>query len=219
MGRVRTWVVLTALLIPFLVVSGLFVITPGPDVALVTRNAIQYGPRAALHTTLGITTGVLVWTGVASIGLATVLEANALAFTLVKLAGGAYLGYLGARALLSLRNSPKFTVGPPRHSTPLMKVGSPYLQGLANNILNPKVAILFTSLIPQFASRGPSETIEFLELAGVFAVMSACALSAYSILGSVTRGFLRRTDVRKAFDALTGFVLVALGIMAAVEAR
>jgi threonine/homoserine/homoserine lactone efflux protein len=217
--RLKTRVVLTSLLIPFLVVAGLFAITPGPDVAVVTRNALQCGRRAALQATFGIMTGVLVWTGVASIGLAAVLEANAFAFTVVKLAGAAYLGYLGVHALLSLRNNLKSRLRLPRYGVLLVKVDSPYLQGLANNILNPKVAVLFTSLIPEFVTAGPSEAIEFVELAGVFAVMGFCALSAYSILGSATRSLLRRPAIRRAFDELTGSLLVAFGVRTVLEAR
>lgn len=208
-----------ALLIPFLIVAGLFVVTPGPDVALVTRNAFQLGRRSALQTALGITTGISVWAGATSIGLATVLQANAVAFMLVKLAGAAYLGYLGMRALLSLRASRRDKPMSYERRISWLKIQSPYLQGLVNNILNPKVAVLFTTLIPQFVTSGPSESIEFLELAGIFAVMGLCALSAYSILGSVGRDFLRRTSVRKVFDGLTGSVLVAFAVWTAFEAR
>ncbi len=204
------------LLIPFLVAAGLFVATPGPDVALVTRNAIRRGRRAAFYTALGITTGVLVWAAATSAGLSEILEASPFAFTLVRLAGGGYLCYLGLRTLLVVWRNPKNDVlseGGALSS----RTRSPYLQGVVNNLLNPKVAVLFTSLMPQFLTPGSSGTFEFLELSTIFAVMGLAALSLYSVLWSASSGLLRRASVSKALNGLTGSVLMGFGIRAALE--
>ena len=206
------------LLVSFLVVAGIFVVTPGPDVALVTKNAVQLGRRAALQTTVGIMSGVLSWAGVASIGLVALLEADPFTLTVLRLIGAAYLGYLGTHALLALRSRPESILGQPGHGLRITGLRSPYLQGFLNDALNPKVALLFTALIPQFVSPGPSSTVEFLELSGIFAVMGLCALAGYSLLGSASNGLLGRTRTREAFDALTGCLLVAFGIAAAVGA-
>lgn len=207
------------LLLPFLSVAALFVITPGPDVALVTRNALQHGGKAALLTIFGVMTGALVWTVASAVGVAALLEANAFAFSLLRLAGAAYLGYLGVRALISLRARAESRPQLPEHRIIVTQVNSPYAQGVVNNVLNPKIAVLFTSLIPQFITPGPSEALEFAELAGVFAVMGFCALSAYAILALTTGNLFRHPSIKKTMDAITGTVLVALGIKAAVETR
>jgi threonine/homoserine/homoserine lactone efflux protein len=87
-------------LLPFLAVSALVIVTPGVDMALVTRNALLHGRRAARATALGVNLGIFIWALAAALGLAAVIEASAAAFTAIKLAGAIYLVYLGLRALL-----------------------------------------------------------------------------------------------------------------------
>lgn len=127
----------------FLAVAILLVITPGPDMVLVGRNALLGGRRAALLTALGIEVGLLVWTGASVLGLAAVLSASAFAFTVVKLAGAAYLVYLGLRTLYGLwRSAPEaLPAESPRVRSP---GGTPFRQGLLCNLLNPKIAVFFT---------------------------------------------------------------------------
>jgi threonine/homoserine/homoserine lactone efflux protein len=86
---------------PFLLVAGIVVITPGVDMAVVTRNALLDGGRAAVLTALGINLGVLFWVTAAALGLAAVVAASATAFAAIKLAGAVYLVYLGVMALRS----------------------------------------------------------------------------------------------------------------------
>lgn len=210
---------LLILLLPFLAVAMLFLITPGPDMALVTRNALRQGRKAALLTSLGIMTGVLVWIGALAVGVAAILEANTFAFTILRLAGAAYLVYMGVLALVSLRKHTRRQLQAPEHHIMAVPVNSPYAQGLVNNLLNPKIAVFFTSLIPQFVTPGPTTTLESVELAGIFAVMGICWLTAYSILASRTGSMLRSPSIRKALDAVTGTVLVALGAKVAIETR
>ena len=133
----------------FLAVAGLLVVTPGPDMALVTRNALGRGRRAALLTALGIEAGLLVWTGASVLGLAALLATSALAFTAVKLAGAAYLVYLGLRTVLSLRGSA--TTAPssrPSLAQATIAEGSPFQQGLLS----------VTSSIPQSRSSSPASS-------------------------------------------------------------
>jgi threonine/homoserine/homoserine lactone efflux protein len=90
----------------FLVVSAVVVVTPGVDMALVTKNALLHGRRSAQATAIGINLGILVWTLAAALGLAALIAASAAAFTVVKLAGAAYLTYLGVQALRGSRSEP-----------------------------------------------------------------------------------------------------------------
>src|SRR5215470_13817935 len=99
----------------FLLVACLIVITPGPDMAMVTKNALDGGRRAALLTALGTVTGLLVWMAASAVGIVAVLRTSAVVFTAVKLCGAAYLLILGAQALLAARRpaeSPLTADGP-----------------------------------------------------------------------------------------------------------
>jgi threonine/homoserine/homoserine lactone efflux protein len=198
----------------FVAVAVVIVITPGPDMAIVTRNALAHGRGAALMASLGITAGLLVWTVASVAGLAALLASSSEAFTVVKWLGAAYLAYLGLRTLLSLREP---AVEAPIGLAGRAGGGSPFRQGLLSNLLNPKIAVLFTSLIPQFVSPGPSATIESVALAGVFAAIGLVWLVAYSIVASTASEALSRPPVRRAMNAITGVVLLALGVRMAAE--
>jgi threonine/homoserine/homoserine lactone efflux protein len=139
----------------FLVVAALIVITPGPDMAMVTKNALQGGRRAGLLTALGTVAGLLVWLAASAAGIAAVLRASAAAFTVVKVCDAVYLLALGVQALLAARRGAGRPQRQARRHAPRLLAGPPWRQGLLCNLLNPKIAVLFTSLIPQFVTPGP----------------------------------------------------------------
>jgi threonine/homoserine/homoserine lactone efflux protein len=206
------------LLLPFLVLAILVIVTPGPDMTLVTRNALKAGRRSALLTSLGTVTGLLVWTAAAAIGIAAILEANAVAFTVVRLAGASYLGYLGIRALISAWRDGARNAEIPVDRSAIVRVNSPYGQGLLTNILNPKIAVLFTSLIPQFIIPGTSSVaFDSLELAGIFTAMGLGWLIVFSIFVSTAGSVIRRPRIKKILDTITGAALIGLGIRVMAE--
>ena len=151
--------------ITFVVVATVVVITPGLDMVLVARNGIAGGMRVALKTTAGILTGVAVHALAATIGLSAILASSATAFQTVRVAGGAYLLYLGARSLWLSRRDARPTEIAPNVSE------RPFLTGLMTNLLNPKVAILFLSLLPQFVSTSDSLLARTAQLASIFLVI------------------------------------------------
>lgn len=202
-------------LLPFVAVAVLVILTPGPDMALMTRNALAGGRRAALFTGLGITLGLLIWTAASVIGLVAVLAASAAAFTIVKLAGAVYLVYLGIRTLLSLRGASAVDGA----GAPTRAQGSPFRQGLFTNLLNPKIAVLFTSLIPQFVEPGPSAPMQSLVLATVFVSLGLLWLMAYALLATAFADTLRLPAFRRALSAIAGVVLIGLGLRMATESR
>src|ERR687896_109744 len=133
--------------VAFAAVAAVIVVVPGPDMALVLRNGVSYGRHAAVATALGISTGLLVWALAAALGIAALLHASAPAFTLLKLAGAAYLVWLGLRALgAAWRGTGEDSAGQGWSR----RRASPFRQGLLSNLLNPKIALVFTTLIPQF---------------------------------------------------------------------
>lgn len=200
----------------FIAIAVLLVVTPGPDMALVTRNALAHGRGAALMTALGIMLGLAAWTAASVLGLAALLATSTLAFTVVKLAGAAYLVYLGIRTLLGLRHTAPETASV---TSEMRSTAAPFREGLLSNLLNPKIAVFFTSLIPQFVSPGPSATLESVVLAAIFAGIGLTWLSAYAVMASAAAGWLRRPRVKRTLDAVTGIVLVGFGVRLATEPR
>jgi threonine/homoserine/homoserine lactone efflux protein len=199
--------------LPFLVVSAVVVVTPGVDMALVTKNALLHGRRSAQATAMGINLGILVWTIAAALGLAALIAASAAAFTIVKLAGAAYLIYLGVQALRGSRG--ELVDGSPH--TP--RRGSAFRQGLASNLLNPKIAVFFTSLLPQFVDAGQAGPRELLLLGALFNLMGLVWLMSYAALAARGRDLFRRPRVRRAIDRVTAVTLIGLGVRLAFERR
>ena len=196
--------------LPFVVVSAIVVVTPGVDMALVTKNALLHGRRSAQATAVGINLGILVWTIAAALGLAALVAASAAAFSVIKLAGAIYLIYLGVQALRGSR-SEESRRAPGR--------GSAFRQGLASNLLNPKIAVFFTSLLPQFVEAGQADALDLLLLGALFNLMGLVWLLSYAALAARGRDLLRRPRVRRAIDRITGVTLIGLGVRLGFERR
>jgi threonine/homoserine/homoserine lactone efflux protein len=204
----------------FLSISILLIVMPGQDTALIIRNTLLGQRRSGVATAFGVTTGLAVWTGSTSAGLAALLLASAPLFHAIKLAGAVYLIFLGAQALrAALRPSPPS--GPAGDAAPqrALPPARAYRQGLISNLGNPKIAIFFTSLLPQFApQRGPAFW-SLLGLGLVFCVLTLGWLTAYACVVERAAGYLRRSGVRRALDAVMGAVLVAFGVRLATASR
>ena len=166
----------SAELLAFLGVSALVIVTPGQDTALTIKNTLAGGRRAGVFTALGVSTGQAVWTVAASAGLAALLVASEPAFVALKLAGAAYLVFLGGQALLAaVRGAgPHDLAGPTRRLAP----ASGYRQGVVSNLGNPKMAVFFTSLLPQFVPAGGPPFAAMLALGLVFCTMTFVWLAA-----------------------------------------
>lgn len=197
----------------FLAVATIVVITPGPDMALVARNTLLGGRAVGLATCAGTCTGLLVHATAAALGLSAILLASSRAFTVVKLAGAAYLVFLGVRTLL--RAGQGEAGGGPGRSTP----GAAFRQGMLTDVLNPKVAVFFLSLLPQFVEPGPAFAGRLLVLVALFIAMGLAWLIGYTYALHAAGAFLSRTHVRRAIESATGAVLVALGARLALEHR
>ena len=194
----------------FVGVSLVVIVTPGQDTALTIRNSLRGRRRAGLATAAGVATGQACWTIATSAGLAALLVASEGLFVTLKLLGAAYLVYLGGRALLDARRSRQ------RHGA--LDGGSsaaPFRQGLLSNLGNPKMAVFFTSLLPQFAGRFWS----LLALGFLFCSLTFVWLCGYAIVVARAGDLLRRPRVRRALDGATGICLVGFGLRLAAERR
>jgi threonine/homoserine/homoserine lactone efflux protein len=200
----------------FLVVATVVVITPGVDMALVTRNASRSGRRAAVLTALGMNLGVLFWAIAAALGLAAMVAASAAAFAAIKLAGAVYLVYLGLVALRSARRGGAQVASGER--TGNVRGRASFREGLVSNLLNPKIAVFFTSLLPQCAGAGAS-TADLLLLGLLFNTLGVAWLTSYAVVATRGRNLLSRRAVKRTLDRATGIVLIGLGARLALERR
>ncbi len=201
----------------FVAVSAVVICTPGQDTALTIRNTLSGGRRSGIATAAGVSLGQAVWTLAASAGLVALLSASEPAFRALKLFGAAYLVYLGAQSLWSAlrRREPKCQFDTRSVSlTPLRALG----QGVLSNLGNPKMAIFFASLLPQFAPQGGGSFAALLALGLLFCSLTLAWLSLYAV--AIARlSALLTGRVRRVIDAVTGAVLVAFGIRLAAEER
>jgi threonine/homoserine/homoserine lactone efflux protein len=202
----------------FLVLSAILILVPGPDMALVARNALVGGRRAGMATSTGSAAGLCLWTLAASVGLAALLRASEPAFLALRIAGAAYLLYLGARALwTAVRGDGGGDVERlrPREITSRVALR----QGLLSNLANPKIAVFFTSFLPQFVPNPHAAFLSLLSLGLVFSAMTLTWLCGYSIAVARAGDVLRRSRIRRALEGVTGTVLVAFGLRLATERR
>lgn len=196
----------------FLGLSALVIVTPGQDTALTIRNALLGGRRAALFTAVGVSAGQALWALAAAAGVAALLAASEPVFVALRLAGAAYLVWLGVQALVSAlrRRNPELV-----HECTNLRPRVAFRQGILSNLGNPKMAVFFMSLLPQFGSSFG----ELLALGLVFSCLTLVWLTAYGAAVARAGDFLRRSRVRRVLDAAVGGVLVALGLRLAGEAR
>jgi len=203
----------------FLAISAVVIMTPGQDTALTIRNTLLGGRAAGIGTALGVAAGQATWTLAASIGLTALLVASEPAFAAIRLIGAAYLVYLGAQSLLlAIRATDGAAHAAPSGSVELDRRRA-LRQGALSNLGNPKMAIFFSSLLPQFVGPGSAATANMLGLGLVFVGMTLVWLSAYAALVARAGNVLRLPRVRRAIDATMGTLLVAFGVRLAAEHR
>ncbi len=200
-------------ILAFFGISALVIVTPGQDTALAIRNSLLGGRRGGVFTALGVSAGQAVWAFATSVGLAALIVAFEPAFVALKLAGAAFLVYLGAQALLAAIRG---THVERTHGGGPLTSGVAFRQGILSNLGNPKMAVFFTSLLPQF---GAESFGGLLALGLVFCTMTFVWLSGYAFAVARVGDVLRRPVVRRVFDAVLGTVLIALGIRLAAERR
>lgn len=200
----------------FVAASLLVIVAPGPDNVYVLTRGVAQGREVALASAWGMCSGLLFHTTLAALGLSAILARSAVAFSVVKYAGAAYLVYLGIRALLSRE---EFAASAEEAHTTRLR--SFFLRGLTMNILNPKVAVFFLAFLPQFANPAAGgAALRLVALGLIFALLSVIVFSAIAIfaglLGERLSSNPRFVNVLR---WLTGCVLVGLGLRLALSGR
>jgi len=203
----------------FVGISAVVIMTPGQDTALTIRNTLLGGRPAGVATAIGVAVGQGGWTLAACLGLTALLVASEFAFAAIRLIGAGYLVYLGAHSLWTAIRPGQAA---DRHADPRAIEMTPrkaLRQGILSNLGNPKMAIFFSSLLPQFVAPGSSTFAAMLVLGLVFVSMTLVWLSGYAAVVARAGHVLNRPRIRRAFDAAMGAILVAFGARLAVDRR
>jgi threonine/homoserine/homoserine lactone efflux protein len=206
-------------LLSFAAVSLLASIVPGPDTAVVTKNGLRHGRRAAVLTAAGCSTGQLGW-GLASIaGVGALLATSVVAFTVVKLIGAAYLVALGCLAIIANRRPHGGKDEQPDRlpqERGSRRTTACYRDGLLTNALNPKTALFMSALLPQFIKPGDAHWLPFALVLTTVAVSFSWMGCYASLLDRASRA-LARPAIRRASERVTGAILIGLGVRVALE--
>lgn len=201
----------------FLGLSAVVIMTPGPDTAVTIRNTLLGGRLAGILTALGISAGQAVWALATSFGVVALLVASEVLFQAVKYAGAGYLIWLGIHALIGAWRGDGEGAATVRRGGPRLEPGRAFVQGLMSDLGNPKMAVFFASLLPQFAAPGEGMFAALMSLGLIFSLMTFLWLAAYAFVVAKAGEILRRPLIRRWIEAVTGTLLVALGLRIAAE--
>ena len=208
-GRFAAWITVAVILI----------VTPGPDTALIIRQALRGGAQAASRSAFGVGVGSSAWALASVLGVAVLLASSAAAVTVLKLAGAAYLIYLGARSLIgSFGAVPDASSDNASQKGPPPRASSAFTQGLLNNLLNPKAGAIFVTVMPQLIQPHDS-LIRLLLMVACYDVMVVAWLCAYGYIVSRAGRSRIGVRVRRSLERVTGIVMIALGARLAFERR
>lgn len=199
-------------LLGFAAVAVLLTIMPGLDSAMVLRSAISQSPRHAVATGLGINTGAFLWGAAAAVGISALLTASATAYTALKLAGAAYMLWLGGSLLWKsfrrTRTPAADDLAPPPGNE---RLAASWAKGLGTNLLNPKVGVFYIAMIPQFIPDGASPLLMGLALAGIHVLLSVVWFGLIIFAAHLARRSLQSARSVKLTDRITGVALLGFG--------
>ena len=203
----------------FTIAALVLIMLPGPDQALITRNALAGGRYGGLLTMLGGVLGLTVHAGAAAVGLSALLLASATAFTMLKIVGAVYLLWLAMQMLWSARRSQRSALAEEAVAMPVRRLA--YLrQGFLSNALNPKVALFFVTFLPQFLSAGTgSPRAEALLLSGIFGVLYLAWFGLYVAAVDRLGRWVQRPPVKARIEQVTGLVLATVAVRLAIASH
>jgi len=201
-------------LLAFAGISLLLAVTPGPDMAVVTRNALAHGRRGVVMTTTGIALALCIWVAATALGVSALLRASSELLFVLKIIGAAYLAYLGVRTLLDSRRTHDDLVSAAPKAAPGHAI---FRQGFLSALSNPKLGVFFVTFLPQFVLPGQAVLPRLLELGVIFAVIGWTWMNVYGFLVTRLRDFITAPRVRSWMERATGIVLLGFGARLAIE--
>ncbi len=199
-------------LLAWILLSIGLVLIPGPDTMIVAGHAARGGVRAGLAAVGGISAGGLFYMALCGFGFLSIIAIFPVLFTIVKVAGAVYLAWLGARMLMG-------AIAPrPVDASAPMALGTPFRQGLLSTVLNPKVALFFIAILPQFVGTGPDAPVRGALLIAVPYILGLFWLSGIAFVTSRAARVARQSSVMRWFEGLVGAAFIGLaGRMALVR--
>lgn len=203
----------------FLAIAAVVIVTPGPDTFLTINNTLGGGPRAGIATAMGVANGQAVWTLATAAGVSALLVASEPVFVGLKVIGAGYLIFIGLRSVWSAVRGRGTESGKPEEQGHRLPAGIAYRRGLLSNLGNPKMAVFFPSLLPQFVPQEGAVFVPILGLGLLFCLMTLCWLTAYAAVVARAGDVLRRGNLRRWLEGIAGAALVLLGIGLALEPR
>lgn len=204
----------TTALLTWTLVAALGVMTPGIDTMLVLRHTMLGGRRTGFATVVGIATGCLLWATASLAGLTALLAASTVAYDIVRIAGAAYLVWLGVTAIWKSRKPAAQDFEVP--AAPGW--GAAFRTGMVTNLLNPKVGVFYMSLLPQFLPKSSSATWGVL-LVAIHLAVTFVWFPPVIWAAARARRLLLRDKVRRWLDRATATVLIGLGIKLVADGR
>ncbi|WP_148254234.1 LysE family translocator [Aidingimonas lacisalsi] len=205
--------------LPFLLAITLLTLSPGVDTLLVIRNASRGGLRDGVLTSVAICSGLFVHATVSALGISMLLLQSAWAFNVLKMAGAAYLVWLGLQSLWSACQGQGLRIEEVHTARRPVAFWVPLREGLLSNVLNPKTIMFYMAFLPQFLAPDDPALIKSLWLAGVhFVVANVWQIAVAAVVGGATRWLAKRW-VSRGLDGMTGAVLVVFGCKLALQQR
>lgn len=204
-------------LIAFLVAVTVLAMVPGVDTMLVIRNVLQRGRLSGIVTGIGACSGVFVHATFSAIGLSLILTTSAQAYSVVKMAGAAYLAGLGIWTVVAARRADHTHVEP--SNTPTAggrRLGVSYLSGVLSNLLNPKAAVFYLAFLPQFIAPGDPVLAKSLMLAGIHFTVAAVWLSLVALMVGSLSSWLASARAKRRLEYVSGVVIGLLGLRLAL---
>jgi RhtB (resistance to homoserine/threonine) family protein len=195
----------------FVLMCMFFLILPGPDTAITTKNTITVGKEGGFKTVLGTCCALLIHTSAAVLGLSAVIMKSALLFSIIKYVGVVYLIYLGVKTLMSLKKKEE-TKSDEMNIKSKFVNKSCFKQGFLTNILNPKTAILFLSFFPQFVDSASNSFLPFLIMGATYTLMTALWSVLFVHLINQISIFMKKPKTQKIIEGVIGTVLIGFGI-------
>ncbi|MBT2740714.1 LysE family translocator [Bacillus sp. ISL-77] len=200
----------------FVLMCIFFIILPGPDTAIATKNTVTAGKIGGFKTGLGICCALLIHTSAAVLGLSAIIVKSALLFSVFKYVGAVYLIYLGVKTLWSLKKK-EVAASVEMNTKSKMVSTSCFKQGFLTNLLNPKVAILFLTFFPQFVDPGTNTFLPFVIMGTTYTVMTALWSFLYVYLINHISAFMKKPKTQNIIEGITGTILIGFGVRLFLE--
>ncbi|WP_149184481.1 LysE family translocator [Streptomyces sp. TRM49041] len=207
----------------FLIVATMLMVAPGPDTALVLRASVVQGRRHAFATVLGISTGAASWGVAAALGISVLVTTSPTAYTVLRLAGAAYLVWMGATMVWKTFRRDRADGAAQDGAWSSAAAAEPpvraWRRGMTTNLLNPKVGVFYVAMLPQFIPDGASPLGMGLALSFIHVLLGVVWFTLL-IYGTVlARRWLQRAKVQLGMDRATGTALVGFGLLLALSGQ